>query len=131
MSMSDPIADMLTRVRNGVTARKKTVSMPASRMKEAVANLLKKQGYIKDVSVQDENGKKTITIGLKYFEGKGAIEEIQRISRPGKRVYCGAVDMPHINGGLGVIMVSTSRGLITDKEARSAKIGGELICKGF
>ena len=129
--MSDPIADMLTRVRNGLAARKKSVSMPASRIKESIANLMKKQGYINDVSFDDVSGKKTITIGLRYFQGRGVIEEIQRISRPGKRVYCSSEDMPYINGGLGVILVSTSRGLMTDKDARAAHIGGELVCRIF
>ena len=131
MSMSDPIADMLTRIRNGLSARKKSVTMPCSRMKQAIAKVLKDEGYIDKVTVETEGVIKNMTIGLRYAAGQGAIEEIQRISRPGCRVYCNASDMPQVRGGLGIVMVSTSRGLMTDRQARSAGIGGEVVCKVF
>ena len=131
MSMSDPIADMLTRIRNGLSARKKSVTMPCSRMKQAIAKVLKEEGYIDNVTVDGEGAIKNMTIGLRYAAGEGAIEEIQRISRPGCRVYCNASDMPQVRGGLGIVMVSTSRGLMTGRQARSAGIGGEVVCKVF
>ena len=131
MSMSDPIADMLTRVRNALAARKQTVSMPASNLKASIAELLKKEGYISDAKVEGDGVKKLLNLALRYAEGESAIEMIERVSRPGRRVYCNADDMPRVRGGLGVVMVSTSKGLLTDKDARSAGVGGEVICRVF
>ncbi len=128
MSMSDPIADLLTRIRNGLAVNKHSVSMLASRVKEAIATVLKNEGYIEDVTVTEEGNKKQMTIQLRYHEGHSAIEKIARVSRPGCRVYCSASDMPQIHGGLGVAMVSTSKGILTDRQARSAGVGGEVIC---
>jgi small subunit ribosomal protein S8 len=129
--MSDPIADMLTRVRNALAARKQTVSMPASNLKASIAELLKKEGYISDAKVEGDGVKKLLNLTLRYAEGESAIEMIERVSRPGRRVYCNADDMPRVRGGLGVVMVSTSKGLLTDKDARSAGVGGEVICRVF
>ena len=131
MSMSDPIADMLTRVRNALAARKQTVSMPASNLKASIAELLKKEGYISDAKVEGDGAKKLLNLTLRYAEGESAIEMIERVSRPGRRVYCNVDDMPRVRGGLGVVMVSTSKGLLTDKDARSAGVGGEVICRVF
>ena len=129
--MSDPIADMLTRVRNALAARKQTVSMPASNLKASIAELLKKEGYISDAKVEGDGVKKLLNLTLRYAEGESAIEMIERVSRPGRRVYCNADEMPRVRGGLGVVMVSTSKGLLTDKDARSAGVGGEVICRVF
>ena len=129
--MSDPIADMLTRIRNALAARKQTVSMPASNLKASIAELLKKEGYISDAKVEGDGVKKLLNLTLRYAEGESAIEMIERVSRPGRRVYCNADDMPRVRGGLGVVMVSTSKGLLTDKDARSAGVGGEVICRVF
>ena len=131
MSMSDPIADMLTRVRNALAARKQTVCMPASNLKVSIAELLKKEGYISDAKVEGDGVKKLLNLTLRYAEGESAIEMIERVSRPGRRVYCNADEMPRVRGGLGVVMVSTSQGLLTDKDARSAGVGGEVICRVF
>ena len=131
MSMSDPIADMLTRIRNALAARKRTVSMPSSRMKQAIAKVLKDEGYIEEFAVDGDGAIQSMTVTLRYAAGEGAIEEIQRVSRPGRRVYCSASDMPQVNGGLGVVMVSTSKGLMTDRQARSAGVGGEVVCRVF
>ena len=131
MSMSDPIADMLTRVRNALAARKQTVSMPASNLKVSIAELLKKEGYISDAKVEGDGAKKLLNLTLRYAEGGSAIEMIERVSRPGRRVYCNADEMPRVRCGLGVVMVSTSKGLLTDKDARSAGVGGEVICRVF
>lgn len=125
--MSDPVADMLTRIRNGQTAAKADVTMPASNMKKAVATVLKDEGYIKDFSVND-GAKPELTVTLKYFEGKPVIEMIKRVSRPGLRIYKNSGELPKVLNGLGVAIVSTSKGLMTDKAARSAGIGGEVIC---
>ena len=131
MSMSDPIADMLTRIRNALAARKQTVSMPASNLKASIAELLKKEGYISDVKIEGDGAKQSLNLTLRYAQGDSAIEMIERVSRPGRRVYCNADDMPRVRGGLGVVMVSTSKGLLTDKDARSAGVGGEVICRVF
>ena len=128
MSMNDPIADMLTRVRNALTAEKITVDMPSSKQKIAIADLLKAEGFINDYAVNDNDGKPTLTIDLKYYAGKPVIELIKRVSRPGLRVYKGKDELPQVMGGLGVAIVSTSTGLMTDKEARKAGHGGEVIC---
>ena len=128
MSMTDPIADMLTRIRNGQKARRVTVSMPASKVKEAVARVLKDEGYITDFAVDGEGAGKSLTIELKYFEGVPVIERIQRASRPGLRVYRGKEGLPKVLGGLGVAIVSTSAGVMSDRQAREKGIGGEVLC---
>ncbi len=131
MSMQDPISDMLTRLRNAGTASKRSVSMPSSKMKVAIANVLKEQGYIKDFAVEGEGAKKSLTVDVKYFQGVPVIETLQRVSKPGRRVYVEANEIPVINGGLGVAVISTSKGLMTDKAAREAGIGGEVVCSVF
>jgi len=130
MSMQDPISDMLTRIRNAQARSKATVSMPSSTKKVAIAEVLKAEGYISDFATNDEV-KKELTITLKYFEGKPVIEEISRYSRPGLRAYASASDMPSVRGGLGVAIVSTNLGVITDRVARSKGVGGEVICTVF
>ena len=128
MSMTDPIADMLTRVRNALAAGKLSVTMPSSKQKVAIANLLKDEGYINDVSVQDIDGKPMMEIALKYYEGRPVIDLIKRVSRPGLRVYKGKDELPNVMGGLGVAVISTSKGLMTDRAARKAGHGGEVLC---
>ncbi|HJL62005.1 MAG TPA: 30S ribosomal protein S8 [Pseudomonadales bacterium] len=130
MTMQDPIADMLTRIRNAQTAKIKEVEMPSSTTKVAVAKVLKEEGYITDYSVNKEN-KPLLLIELKYFEGKPVIEEIQRVSRPGLRQYRGKDDIPVVKGGLGIVIVSTNKGLMSDRAAREAGVGGELVCSVF
>ena len=127
MSMSDPIADMLTRIRNGQGANKTNVSCPASKAKMAVANVLKDEGYVGDITVENEGAKPVMVITLRYFEGKPVIELIKRISRPGPRVYKGHSDLPTVRNGLGVAIVSTSRGVMSDISARAAGQGGEIV----
>jgi len=126
--MTDPIADMLTRIRNGQKARMVSVSMPDSNAKEAVAKVLKDEGYITDYSSEGEGTKKTLNVELKYFEGVPVIERIQRASRPGLRIYRGKEDLPKVLGGLGVAIVSTSAGVMSDRQAREKGIGGEVLC---
>lgn len=128
MSMTDPIADMLTRIRNGQSARKVTVSMPASKAKEAVAKVLQDEGYITGFETTGEGISRQLTVELKYFEGVPVIETIQRTSRPGLRIYRGTQDLPKVLGGLGVAIVSTSAGVMSDSQARKKGIGGEVIC---
>jgi small subunit ribosomal protein S8 len=128
MSMSDPIADMLTRIRNAQATEKQTVSVPASKVKRAIAQVLKDEGYIEDFAQRDEDGKAVIEIGLKYYAGKPVIEKIERVSRPGLRIYKGREDIPRVMNGLGVAIVSTSRGVMTDRRARDTGIGGEVLC---
>ena len=128
MSMQDPIADMLTRIRNGQSAGKVRVTMPVSKQKIAIANLLKDEGYVRDALLEDVNGKPVLTVVLKYYEGKPVIERIDRVSRPGLRVYKSKNDLPQVLDGLGVAVISTSRGLMTDRAARAAGHGGEVIC---
>lgn len=128
MSMTDPIADMLTRIRNGQKARKASVSMPASSAKEAVAKVLKDEGYITSYTSDGEGASKQLSIELKYFEGVPVIERIERASRPGLRVYRGKEDLPKVLGGLGVAIVSTSAGVMSDAQAREKGIGGEVLC---
>lgn len=127
MSMSDPIADMLTRIRNGQSANKVSVRMPSSKMKQAVAKVLQQEGYISSFSVDSEEGKPTMVVELKYFQGKPVIESLQRVSRPGLRVYKGKDELPKVRGGLGVAIISTSQGVMSDRAARSAGQGGEVI----
>lgn len=128
MSMTDPIADMLTRIRNGQKARKASVAMPASNAKEAVARVLKDEGYITDYSVEGDGALKSLSIELKYFEGAPVIESIQRASRPGLRIYRSNDELPKVLGGLGVAIVSTSAGVMSDRQAREKGIGGEVLC---
>lgn len=130
MSMQDTLSDMLTRIRNGHMADKTVVSMPSSKMKVSVAEVLKNEGYITGYAVEGE-GKPLLSIELKYFEGKPVIEEIKRVSRPGLRIYKGSSDLPKVAGGLGVAIVSTSKGVMSDRAARAAGIGGEVICTVF
>ena len=127
MSMSDPIADMLTRIRNGQSAAKADVTMPASNMKQAIANVLKNEGYIKDYTVSDDV-KAELTVSLKYFDGRPVIDSIKRVSRPGLRIYKNKDELPEVLNGLGIAVVSTSKGVMTDREARAAGHGGEVIC---
>ena len=128
MSMTDPIADMFTRIRNAQATGKRSVVMPASRVKQAIANLLKNEGYVADVQTLSEEGKPKLEIALKYYEGKPVIERIQRVSRSGLRVYRGKDELPKILAGLGVAIISTSQGLMTDRQARAAGVGGEVLC---
>jgi small subunit ribosomal protein S8 len=127
MSMQDTVADMLTRVRNAQLAKKPTVSMPQSKLKQAIAVVLQSEGYIADLSVADNDGKPTLTLTLKYFEGKPVIETVKRVSRPGLRQYRGKDELPRVKQGLGVAIVSTSKGIMTDRAARAAGVGGEVI----
>lgn len=126
--MTDPIADMLTRIRNGQAANKVEVSMPSSRLKCAIAQVLKDEGFITDFSTSDDAGKQVLTISLKYYEGKPVIEMIKRASRPGLRLYKGKDDIPSVQNGMGVTIVSTSRGVMSDRQARAAGEGGEVLC---
>ena len=126
--MTDPIADLLTRIRNAHHAEKISLTMPGSKMKAAIATVLKDEGYIEDFDTTSEGGKPSLTIKLKYFEGAPVIEDIQRISRPGLRVYKSATELPQVNGGLGVAIISTNKGIMTDRAARSAGVGGEVLC---
>ena len=125
--MQDPIADMLTRIRNGQTANKVAISMPSSKLKVAIANVLADEGYIESVKVI-EGVKPELEITLKYFQGKPVVESIQRISRPGLRIYKRKDELPKVMGGLGIAVVSTSKGVMTDRAARQAGLGGEIIC---
>ena len=127
MSMQDPLADMLTRIRNGQMAKKASVSMPSSKMKVAIAKVLQDEGYISGFDV-DAEAKPTLTVDLKYFEGKPVIEMIKRVSRPGLRIYKPGDQLPKIMGGLGVAIVSTNKGVMTDRAARAAGVGGEVLC---
>ena len=131
MSMQDPISDMLTRLRNGHSRLKKTVSMPSSNKKVAIAKVLKDEGYIVDFDVAGEAANKFLTIELKYHDGKAVIEKITRVSRPGLRVYRSKDDIPTVVGGLGVAIVSTSKGLMSDRKARAQGVGGEIICSVY
>jgi small subunit ribosomal protein S8 len=126
--MSDPIADMLTRIRNAQSANKVSVSMPNSKAKVGIAAVLKEEGYITDFRVDENNGKPSLEVTLKYFEGRGVIDNIKRASRPGLRIYRGKDELPRVLDGLGIAIVSTSRGFMTDVAARDAGHGGEIIC---
>jgi len=126
--MTDPIADMLTRIRNAQSSEKKSVAMPASKLKSAIAQVLKDEGYIEDFAVREGEGKPQLEIGLKYYAGKPVIERIERVSRPGLRIYRPKDDLPKVMNGLGVAIVSTSRGVMTDRKARGMGVGGEVLC---
>lgn len=128
MSMSDPIADMLTRIRNGQQARKVSVSMPAAKLKSSVAKVLQDEGYITGFETSVVAGKPTLTVTLKYFDGKPVIDKIQRVSRPGLRQYSSAGSIPDVLGGLGIAIVSTSHGVMTGKQAKAQGYGGEIVC---
>ena len=128
MSMTDPIADMLTRIRNAQMAEKVAVSMPSSKIKVAIAKVLKDEGYIDDFAVRGETGKNQLDIALKYYAGRPVIERIERVSKPGLRVYKGKDDLPKVMNGLGIAIVSTPQGVMTDRRARAANTGGEVIC---
>ena len=128
MSQQDPISDMLTRIRNAHGARKQQVTMPSSKRKVALAQLLKDEGYVGDFAVAEHDGKLNLTIELRYFEGKPVIETIRRVSRPGLRAYRSKDELPKVVGGLGIAVVSTSRGLMTDRAARAQGVGGEIVC---
>lgn len=127
MSMSDPVADMLTRIRNGQQVGKATIAMPPSKQKVAVAQLLQDEGYIKSFSVAEDSSKSILSVDLKYFQGKPVIDMIQRVSRPGLRIYKRSNELPKVRGGLGVAIISTSKGLMTDRAARAAGHGGEVL----
>jgi small subunit ribosomal protein S8 len=127
MSITDPIADMLTRIRNGQSRGKVTIRMPSSKVKVAIARLLLAEGYVGEVSEEDEGGKNTLVVKLKYHRGKPVIDTIQRVSRPGLRIYKGKDDLPVVRGGLGIAIVSTSRGIMSDRAARQAGQGGEIV----
>ena len=126
--MTDPIADMLTRVRNGLGADKVVVEMPGSSVKSAIAKVLKDEGYIKDFNLAAQEGKPVLTVTLKYYEGEPVIRKLKRESKPGLRVYKNCGDLPSVMGGLGVAIISTSKGIMTDRQARKAGVGGELLC---
>lgn len=129
MAMSDPIADMLTRIRNAQLAEKASVSMPSSKLKVAIAAVLKDEGYVEEFAVrQSDDGKATLEIALKYYAGRPVIERIERISKPGLRIYKGAEDIPRVMNGLGVAIVSTPKGVMTDRKARASRVGGEVLC---
>jgi len=128
--MQDPLSDMLTRIRNAHSRSKVSVTMPSSKLKIAVANVLKEEGYISGFSIADGT-KAELSIELKYFEGRPVIEEIDRFSRPGLRRYAGATELPNVRAGLGIAIVSTSKGVMTDRAARTAGVGGEVLCTVF
>jgi small subunit ribosomal protein S8 len=128
MSMSDPISDMLTRIRNAQVVGHMEVSMPASKLKASIAQVLKDEGYIEDFALREKGVKKELAIGLKYYAGRPVIERLERVSKPGLRVYKGHDDIPRIMNGLGVAILSTSRGVMTDRKARADGVGGEVLC---
>ena len=128
MSMTDPIADLLTRIRNAQSARKTEVSLASSRVKRAIVKVLKDEGYVSDFHIGDAAGKSTLTIELKYYEGRPVIDRLERVSRPGLRIYRGKNELPKVLGGLGTVIVSTPKGVMTDREARATGQGGEVLC---
>ncbi len=130
MSLSDPLGDMLTRIRNGQSAQKSAVSSPASRLRMNVLEVLKREGYIRGYSRYEE-GHKDLSIELKYYNGEPVIKELRRVSKPGRRVYSGVKDLPRIYNGLGIAILSTPRGVMSDAEAREAHVGGEILCTVF
>lgn len=128
MSMSDPIGDMLTRIRNAQMAGKEAVAMPSSKVKVAIASVLKEEGYVEEFAVRQDGAKSTLEIGLKYYAGRPVIERIDRVSKPGLRIYKGVDDIPRVMNGLGVAIVSTPKGVMTDRKARASNTGGEVLC---
>ncbi len=131
MSMQDPLADMLTRIRNAQMAKKPSVSVPSSKLKIAVVDVLKKEGYVAGYGVIEKDGKASLEIALKYFQGRPVIEDLSRVSRPGLRVYKGVDELPKVKGGLGVAIITNSKGVMADREARAAGLGGEVLCTVF
>lgn len=129
MSMSDPISDLLTRIRNGQRSGKVEVSIPASKLKRAIAEVLRKEGYIEDYRVEGDETRPTLIVQLKYHDGRPVIDRIERVSRPGLRIFRGKGELPKVRGGLGVAIVSTSSGVMSDREARAAGYGGEVLCE--
>jgi small subunit ribosomal protein S8 len=129
MSMSDPIADYLTRVRNAIKARKRTVDIPASKFKKAISDILKNSYLINDYNVNEAEAKNVLTIQLKYADGESVIQGLRRISKPGIRKYVSSENLPRVRNGLGIAIISTSKGLMTDKKARELKVGGEVVCE--
>jgi small subunit ribosomal protein S8 len=128
MSMTDPVADMLTRIRNAQMAEKQSVSMPSSKLKVAIAMVLKDEGYIDDFAIRENGAKPELDVALKYYAGRPVIERIERVSKPGLRVYKGKDDLPRVMNGLGVAIVSTPKGVMTDRRARAGNMGGEVLC---
>jgi len=128
MSMTDPVADLLTRIRNGQTAGKTSVTMASSKLKASILKVLKDEGYIAGYNVEEAAGKPQLTVDLKYFDGRPVIDRLERVSRPGLRIYKPAKDIPQVMNGLGVAIVSTSRGVMTDRKARQTGVGGEVLC---
>lgn len=128
MSMTDPIADMLTRIRNAQMAEKAAVTMPSSKLKVSIAKVLKDEGYIDDFAIRENGGLSELNIALKYYAGRPVIERIERVSKPGLRVYKGANDLPRVMNGLGIAIVSTPQGVMTDRKARAGNVGGEVLC---
>lgn len=128
MSMQDPIADMLTRIRNAGAAHLESVSMPASKMKTAIAEVLKGEGYISSFEVTGEGAVKTLTVSLKYYKGKPVIEGIKRISKPSCRIYCGSSEIPKVRNGLGSVVLSTANGIVSGRAAAASNVGGEILC---
>jgi small subunit ribosomal protein S8 len=128
MSMCDPVADMLTRIRNAQLSEKQSVAMPASKLKAAIAKVLKDEGYVEDFAVRENEGKPLLEISLKYYAGRPVIEKIERVSTPGLRIYRPSRDIPNVMNGLGIAIVSTSKGVMTDRKARGLGVGGEVLC---
>lgn len=127
MSMQDPISDMLTRLRNGAMSMQKEVSMPSSKMKEAIAKVLLEEGYVSDVVVEGET-KKTLTIVMKYLQRRPVIEDLERVSKPSRRLYCGSKDIPRVKDGMGIVILSTPKGILSGKSAVQQNVGGEILC---
>lgn len=128
MNLTDPIADMLTRIRNANAARHSVVAIPFSKIKESIANILKNEGYIVDYEIKEEGSKKDIIVSLKFVDGEAVVKGLKRISKPGRRVYSSVEDLPKVLGGLGIAVVSTPKGVLTDKECRKHSVGGEVLC---
>jgi len=128
MSMTDPIADLLTRIRNGQSARQSEVSMASSKLKTAIVRVLKEEGYVADYRLESAGPKQTLTIGLKYYEGRPVIDRLERVSRPGLRIYRRKDELPKVLGGMGTVIVSTPKGVMTDRQARASGQGGEVLC---
>jgi small subunit ribosomal protein S8 len=128
MSMSDPVADLLTRIRNGQSAGKPNISLDSSKIKTAIAKVLKDEGYVADFRVSDETGKPRLIVDLKYYEGRPVIDRLERVSRPGLRIYRGKDELPKVLGGMGTVIISTPQGVMTDRQARAIGQGGEVLC---
>jgi small subunit ribosomal protein S8 len=131
MSMTDPLGDMLTRIRNGQQAKKDSILTPASKLRARVLDVLQREGYIRGYSKADGGSAEALRIDLKYFEGRPAIQHLSRVSRPGRRVYSGATELPRVRNGLGITIVSTPKGVLSDAEAREQNVGGEVLCQVF